>query len=276
MRIYKILENKNVVDCNTVSHTCYRKEEQHLTFKMVFNGEQVFKFNKKELLLFPDSFICLAPGAKYETVIDANEPVKTISVSIALSFLRDFSESDFMPVDSFIHPLSKDMWLNMHHMYKRLEEKEDSDLLINEYLYHSLKIYYAKHYQDAKNKLENLAFVRKATKEDIYKRLNRAKEFISNNYNKKFMLGDVAAVACLSPNHLLRTFKQAFGISPYQYLATVRLQRAKILLETGRHSVNEIVLEVGFESTSTFIKLFKSNFNCTPLKYRKSTAYQLN
>jgi AraC-like DNA-binding protein len=138
-----------------------------------------------------------------------------------------------------------------------------------------LRIYYASTQQEINKKLKNLNFVRTATKIEILKRLNLAKEFMSNNYNRKFRLEEIAGVACLSPNHLLRTFKQAFGISPYQYLSSIKLQRAKILLETGHYSVNEVVLEVGFESTSTFIKVFKANFGQTPLKYSKAKSMQL-
>lgn len=119
----------------------------------------------------------------------------------------------------------------------------------------------------------NLNFVKLDTKNEIFKRVTLAKEFINNEYDRKFYLTDVASASFLSVNHLLRTFKQAFGLSPYQYLTLIRLTRAQELLISDTCSVNEIVLLVGFESTSSFIKAFKSQFNTTPLKYRKLSTW---
>jgi len=73
----------------------------------------------------------------------------------------------------------------------------------------------------------------------------------------------------LSVNHLLRTFKQAFNQSPHQYLTNIRMQKALFLLKNSQYPVNEITSLVGFDSTSSFIRLFRGKMKLTPHEYRR-------
>ncbi len=63
---------------------------------------------------------------------------------------------------------------------------------------------------------------KESTRTDILKRTAIAREYIIKNYNKKFSLKDVAYASFFFVNHLLRTFKAVYGISPYKFLSNVR------------------------------------------------------
>jgi AraC family transcriptional regulator len=103
---------------------------------------------------------------------------------------------------------------------------------------------------------------------EILRRLSLAENYIMSNYDRNIKLDDIAWAACLSVNHLLRTFKQTYQQSPHQYLTKFRLQQARHYLKNTDYPVNEIVSMVGFECPSSFIRLFKSSFNVTPGQYR--------
>lgn len=284
MRLFKELTNSNKIEIETLSHSSSIVKEVNFSFKVVFNGHQDFEMGNRKVSLYPDSFFLLTPGTGYKSRIESDVPVKTFSISITNDFLKDFHNSHYassdlllsgavngefiQPIQS-IYPFRGDMRFNMIHLKNRVTEENCDEMLLNEYLQHCLINYYRLYRQEVHMTMEKLSFVRTATKKEIIKRLTLAREYISNNYNKKFKLEDIASVCFLSVNHLLRTFKQAYGISPYQYLTIIRLDRAKILLETGKHSINEIVMLVGFESVSSFIRLFKSTFDYTPLKFKK-------
>jgi len=110
---------------------------------------------------------------------------------------------------------------------------------------------------------------KESTRVELLKRVAIAREYIITNYNKKFSLKDVAQASCLSVNHLLRTFKAVYGVSPYQFLAIVKLEKAKHFLEESNYQIAYISFLIGFDSISSFIRLFKSVFNITPLKYKR-------
>ena len=83
-------------------------------------------------------------------------------------------------------------------------------------------------------------------------------------------LREMAGAACMSPNHLLRTFRQAFGETPHQFLTTRRLEEARRLLADRELPVTEICLAVGFESLGSFSTLFRKRFGVSPSEYRRA------
>jgi AraC family transcriptional regulator len=105
--------------------------------------------------------------------------------------------------------------------------------------------------------------------EAILQRVEQARIFIENNFQNELLLEDIAAAAHLSKAHLARKFKEAYQVTPNQFLVEVRLRHAAKLLKTTNLPVKEIVNQVGFYSTSSFIRLFKNEFGTTPMVFRK-------
>jgi len=107
-----------------------------------------------------------------------------------------------------------------------------------------------------KHQVDRLSAVRASTREELWRRVNRARDYLHANLSGSICLSEVAAAACLSPFHLLRMFRAVFGQTPHQYLINCRLDRAKFLLEKTRIPVTAICLECGFTSLGSFSALF--------------------
>ncbi len=120
--------------------------------------------------------------------------------------------------------------------------------------------------------IDALPSVRFATRVELYKRLHQARDFIDASYNNKLNLSEMAGVARLSRHHFLRTFKAAFGTTPHQYLTRRRLQEARWRLIQSNLSMTQICYEVGFENHSSFSRLFKQAYHCSPSQYRIATT----
>ena len=114
----------------------------------------------------------------------------------------------------------------------------------------------------------NLPAARAATREELWRRVNRARDYLHAHLASPISLGELAAVACLSPFHLLRVFRAAFGQTPHQYLSECRLQRAKFLLAKKGISVTAICLDCGFTSLGSFSALFAKNCGMSPRAWR--------
>ena len=119
---------------------------------------------------------------------------------------------------------------------------------------------------------ETLTALRRPTREELYSRLHQASDFIRACYDEPLTLDQIAQCACLSPNHLLRTFKQLFGQTPHQYLTAYRLEKACQLLKASPLSVTEISGRVGFESLGSFSWLFRRHFGVSPQQYRQQNG----
>ena len=99
-------------------------------------------------------------------------------------------------------------------------------------------------------------------------RLRRARDQMDRDYAQPLDLPALARTALMSEGHFSRSFRAAFGETPYSYLMTRRIERAKALLRRGDLSVTEVCIEVGCTSLGSFSSRFTELVGETPSSYR--------
>ncbi|MPW28011.1 helix-turn-helix domain-containing protein [Agarivorans sp. B2Z047] len=97
--------------------------------------------------------------------------------------------------------------------------------------------------------------------------LKRVKECISDQLDSQLSLSELAEVAGLSRFHLVRSFKQVYGLSPHAFQLNQRINRAKALLREGS-SIADTALDLGFADQSHFQRNFKKRLALTPKQYQ--------
>jgi AraC family transcriptional regulator len=100
------------------------------------------------------------------------------------------------------------------------------------------------------------------------RKLNQVTEFIQDNIERDLGLTEIAEAVDLSPFHFARSFKQATGVSPHQYLIKSRIERAKALLADSELPIVEVGFRAGFKNQSHFTTLFRKLTSLTPKAYR--------
>ena len=98
--------------------------------------------------------------------------------------------------------------------------------------------------------------------------LRRARDAMDRDYARPLDVAALARVALMSPSHFTRQFRAAYGESPYSYLMTRRIERAKALLRRGDLSVTEVCFEVGCTSLGSFSARFTELVGETPTAYK--------
>jgi len=98
--------------------------------------------------------------------------------------------------------------------------------------------------------------------------LRRARDLIDREYARPLDVPAMARAALMSPAHFSRQFRAAYGETPYGYLMTRRIERAKALLRRGDRSVTEVCLEVGCTSLGSFSTRFTEIVGESPSAYR--------
>ena len=96
-------------------------------------------------------------------------------------------------------------------------------------------------------------------------------DYLAANRSEQVSLDALSEIAGLSKYHLLRAFTKETGITPYSYLETIRIDRAKTLLRQGVPAA-EVALCAGFSDQSHFTNVFKRFNGLTPGQYRRVFA----
>lgn len=97
--------------------------------------------------------------------------------------------------------------------------------------------------------------------------LRRARDLMDRDYAQPLDVPALARAALMSPAHFSRRFRVAYGETPYSYLMTRRIERAKALLRQGA-SVTDTCLAVGCTSLGSFSSRFTEIVGQTPSQYR--------
>lgn len=93
--------------------------------------------------------------------------------------------------------------------------------------------------------------------------------YINQNYREQISLDTLAEVVHINKYYLAHCFKNDMQVSPIEYLNQVRIQQAKILLETTDYNIANIAEFIGFSSQSFFTQVFKRITKQSPSSYRK-------
>ena len=105
------------------------------------------------------------------------------------------------------------------------------------------------------------------TLSQISMEIQTACDYMETNYTELITLDGLSKISGLNKYTLIRNFTMQRGITPYQYLSTIRINRAKKLLEAGISPI-ETAMQTGFTDQSHFTKFFKNFIGLTPKLYQ--------
>lgn len=93
--------------------------------------------------------------------------------------------------------------------------------------------------------------------------------FMEGNFDRRLHTVSIARTVNISSSRLRHLFKIEIGLTPSQYLRALRLERAKLLLETTFLSVKQIAVGVGMDRDVSLVRDFKKSYGISPAKYRQ-------
>ncbi len=131
--------------------------------------------------------------------------------------------------------------------------------LIEKIIYHEYGNYLA---------LNGLNSVKLETRKELLGRLGFGKQFMDENFLSINEINEVSLASNLSEFHFFRSFRQAYGITPYQYLLNKRLKFSRALIMQQKMSLTEISMHCNFPDLFTFSKAFKRHYGISPSQLR--------
>ncbi len=105
--------------------------------------------------------------------------------------------------------------------------------------------------------------------------IKKAQDYIEQNYQDKITVEQLASMFALGRRNLERRFKKATANTVVEYIQRVKVEAAKVSLETSRESVNEVMYQVGYTDNKAFRSTFKRITGLSPIEYRNKYQREL-
>ncbi len=256
----------------------------------MFNGSALYRADRASFAVDESGYLILNDRQPYEIHIDSPTQVESFIIFFprswagqVLASLRQSPEKmldepgmskgpahffeRFTPHDELVSPA-----------LVTLRRAHKSGPLPNLWVEQKLRQLLARMLQsqdDALRQSDALPARRASTREELWRRLNRGRDFMHAHFESALTLSEIARAACLSPFYFLRGFKAVFQMTPHEYLSTCRIERAKFLLERTDLPVTEICFAVGFESLGSFSSWFSRLTGVSPRVWRSAPKKQL-
>jgi AraC family transcriptional regulator len=244
-------------------------------------GESYVEVDNKTTLIKPGFFYITNQEQLYTLGIE-----KQKAETFNIHFGQDFAEQIFLSLSKTTEYLLDNNDLTERpgavRFHNRLSQRdtefeniiaslksEHSKVKIEEHLFTLIKILLTKEKAYSKS-LNRISTVRSITKAEIVRKMTTAKDFIYSNYDKNFSIEDVASASCMSKFHFLRLFKEAFGITPGEFIDDLRISKAKETLKNTTLDVHELAKSLGYENSSSFSRMFFRKVGAYPTQYRHS------
>ena len=100
--------------------------------------------------------------------------------------------------------------------------------------------------------------------------IRKTADYLAVHYREPMDLDYLLQTANMSKSYFMRLFRQYIGTTPYNYLLSLRITRAKELLEVTDMTIHEIAMDTGFSDDASFSTRFSAMTGISPLKYRRS------
>ena len=240
--------------------TCWQKGRRDYQILYVANGKTHFWFDGKEEIVSEGHMVLYKPEEiqKYVYYLEDNPEV----------FWIHFTGSDVKNILAY-HGISLDehvFYCGVLPDYKALFRKIIQELQLCRYGYED---YIASLFNDILLLVDRQQHEQKKATGNVQEQIERAAAYFNENYNTKISIDDYAESLHISTNWFIHNFKQYAGMSPAQYILSLRMVNAQSLLERTTYNIKEISEIVGYENPLYFSRVFKKEIGKSPAQYRK-------
>lgn len=271
----------NKVVVSKLRHYAKSQTADAYSVKAVWAGQEQYRINGQPFTVNAGQFLVVNPGDEVEVAIESTKADWTAGTCL-------YVHPDMMDQVLNPDPLVDDRSATAAPLFQQVAMWQNSTLApfitkarqaawqqeaISDVFYFALAEVLHAHDAGTKKQINQINAAKKTTREELFRRLTVGKCFIDNQFRESITLSDMAQAACLSEYHFVRSFKQVYHQSPYQYALSLRFQWSREQLEREHASIQLIALQAGFSDLASFSKHFKRRFGVSPSQLRpKRTA----
>lgn len=233
----------------------------------IVKGKGAFILPNKEVPVKENDLVIINPNTEHTERSNEKDSLEYIALGIeglAFSLPEENNETEELETPIGLYTYRGERRDILFYLNRLLDEAQQSQEAFETICQNIIEILIIK-LQREKN-----FTVEKTTSQSMNKAVAFVKHFINQNFREALTLDTLSEVGHINKYHLAHTFKKDIGLSPIEYLISIRIREAKILLETTDYSIADIAVVNGFSSQSFFTQAFKRETSHTPSGYRKA------
>lgn len=281
----RVLGTENAILAGTNRRYYVPDYEGCLSVKSVVLGSAAWEAEGRRFVVHENSYLILNDRQRYTITVDSALDVTTFCVFFKRGLVEDVFLSYATPAATLLDlpaPPPLHFWEKLEtegggvlgpvrELRRQVVKGSRSRQELEPYFY-SIADHMVREHSQTWAAVARLPPLRASTKQELYRRLLRGRDYLLSSLDGPVLLNEVAREACLSPYHFHRAFTQVFRETPHRYLTRHRLEKARRLLMQTDRSVTEVCFECGFESLGSFSALFRRRFGASPREFRAARA----
>lgn len=252
---------------------------RHQFFEMVYmkKGQAVFEISGQPAPIGPNDIIIIKPNQPHKFIVKSQSGCEFIVLSFKFTNQthEDYSGASLEDFLNFVSGKESGPFISL-----KVSQKNEIITLLNRILKEREEPEIGSEFLSSLLIMELFVLISRALKMEwqnsikgkspkLKEMIQASVAYIHNNFERDISLGDISRFVFLSSSYFTRAFKEEMGISPINYLLTMRVERARELLCSTGARIGDIALSVGFSNQQRFNEIFKKHTQMTPLQFRK-------
>ncbi len=256
-------------ECDAGSYYEPRRRDYFMLF-MINKGKGIFEIEGERKYLEEKDMLLIFPGMKY--AIESSLEQSWSFMWIGFTGMK--AEESVMHVGfSRERLIQKTEYIEkMYGLIESLLTKREVTFANNLRRNGLLKTFFADLIEEHIKKMSEEE-KRQIQSKEASKYIRNAINYIAENYNTKIKVNELADYVGVNRSYLASSFKKTVGCSPKEYLLSLRMEKAKSLLETTDMPINTISSSVGYTDQLAFSRMFKQYTGKSPKAYREENKF---
>ncbi len=264
-------------------------DDSGLSIKVGWKGEEDYYFRDGIRSISKGKYLVVNRHQEFDCYLKSREPIEAFCLYLGKDVMEAAWTKLTQKEEILLSDPNKGYGVEPHFLEKvfTLEENELGQYLAqliprlhSPFRHHQLDfnlIYYTLaeklilSQEKINEQINRLSATRQSTREELYRRLSLAHHYILENFTTDIQLDQLAREAMLSKYHLLRAYKEVYGMTPYRHVLYLRLEKAKVLLQKN-YSMEEIASALGFCDRRSFTKTFRKMYEVAPSTFREKAG----
>jgi AraC family transcriptional regulator len=269
----------NLTNYSDLHQVDFSLKQGRCAIKFVLQGLEQYRVNGLDYRVQSGEYLLINPDAHGTGWVDSSTQVQGICIHLDPVLMSEVAAARMQP--GVPHPVAQpwEVAAVKNDVYRgkgsrmsqllqqfgtQIQSKAPQAAAFPTTFYYTLCELYLGDVAQFSRQLTSIQAVKSGTKQELYRRLMKGRDFMEDSYTQPMEVADIARVACLSEYQFFRLFKAVFGQTPYQYLLQKRLDLGWQMLHQTTVTVSDAALQTGFADIFSFSKAFKKRFGVSP------------